>query len=176
MIEVALGIGTNIGDRINFLQDSIKLLIRHDIISDVSMSNIYESKALLPNDAPNSWDKDFLNLAIRGTTSLTPSSLLEKVKEVEQKIGRKNRGFWSPREIDIDILIYGTENIISEKLSIPHIAMLERFFVLMPLNDIWSDWTYPREGLFYGKSIKELLKNIGEKNIDCVVTNYKITI
>jgi len=105
--KVILGIGTNIGDRFFFLQRAVNLIVKDKLISNVNVSSIYESKALLPDDAPQDWEKDFLNMAICGFCKLQPLDLLKKIKLIEKTIGRKDRGFWSPREIDIDILALG---------------------------------------------------------------------
>ena len=129
---------------------------QRQIISEVTQSAIIRSKALLPKDAPLDWDLEFLNMAILAFTSLTPEQLLTQIKQIEKDIGREDRGFWGPREIDIDILTYATENIISENLVIPHKYMLERDFVLDPLCELIPDWEYPREGTFYKMQLREI--------------------
>lgn len=96
-------------------------------------------------------------MAIAGETALSPTALFSAVKSIEEKIGRKNRGHWAPREIDIDILAYGDDVIHLADLSIPHAELLNRDFVLVPLAEIVPDWCYPVVGEYQGKSAAQLV-------------------
>lgn len=160
--KVVLGLGTNLGNRISYLKQAIHLIKEQKILAEIKYSQIYESKALLPQNAPKSWNQSFLNMAIIGNCSYQPQILLTKIKSIEKQIGRIHRGFWSPREIDIDILIYDNLEINEDNLTIPHKHLLERPFVLLPINDLIPDWQYPKSGTFYNKSISSI---IAEMNI-----------
>ena len=107
MFQITLGLGSNIAEREENLNNAINLMQQRQIISEVTQSKIIRSKALLPKDAPLDWDLEFLNMAILAFTSLTPEQLLTQIKQIEKDLGREDRGFWGPREIDIDILTYG---------------------------------------------------------------------
>jgi 2-amino-4-hydroxy-6-hydroxymethyldihydropteridine diphosphokinase / dihydropteroate synthase len=139
--RVALGIGTNSGDRIKHLRAAIAKIKTEFKLSAVSP--IYESKAMLPDGAPIEWDKNFLNLVALIDTSLSPQSVLIAVKKIEKEMGRTNRERWAPREIDIDLLAFESESLVIENLQIPHVGLKDRPFALLPLADVWPDWVYP---------------------------------
>lgn len=132
--KIFLGLGSNYGDRFTNLcaaRDALKMQI-----SILQCSSVYESPALLPENAPIEWDVPFLNAVIAAKTDLEPLALLAFVKNIEQQLGRQNRGHWSPREIDIDILWMEGVEVQTETLTIPHKEMLKRDFVMVPLSEI----------------------------------------
>ena len=147
---IVLGLGSNQGDREKFLQEAIYAL--GNILTNIKTSSIYESPALLPENAPPEWNINFLNMAIAGDCEITPQELLRKVKEIELKLGRQFRGYWSPREIDIDILAYNSLIIDEENLQIPHKFLHERDFAIIPFAEIYPDWIHP----ILGKSALEI--------------------
>lgn len=139
---IILGIGCNIGDRLTNLRTSIKHLNEISAITVHQISPIYESDALLPENALEDWDLPFLNLAVGITTTLTPEELIIKTKAIEVKMGRGEHLHWSPRTIDIDILAWHEECHHSSKLDIPHKCLLDRPFALWPMADIVPEWHY----------------------------------
>ena len=164
-IEVVLGLGSNLGDRLRHLEMAIIKLEELNIINNVIRSNIYQTKALLKKDSPKEWDIDFLNMAVRGITQLSPLQLLEAIKIIEQAIGRKASAEWAPREIDIDILIYGEESINQENLVIPHAGLLERSWCIIPLAKIYPEWKYPLAGPYYQLSAQEIVDKLKIANL-----------
>ena len=96
-----------------------------------NISRIYETEAI---GGPA--QTKFLNSAVKIDTSLTPQLLLKAVKKIEKDLGRKKTVHWGPREIDLDILLYGDKIIKRKDLIIPHPRMFEREFVLKPLREI----------------------------------------
>ncbi len=174
MHKIILGIGTNLGDRICYLQNAIKLLTSRSLITNITISSIYESEALIPNGAPDDWQKKFLNIAITGLCSLKPEDLLKEIKIIESNIGRKDRGIWSPREIDIDILAFGDVVTCSQELTIPHSEFLKRDFALIPALEIYPDWNYPVQGLFFQKKLEEIILEVDIMKNKIKKTNYKI--
>ncbi|MDB2414797.1 2-amino-4-hydroxy-6-hydroxymethyldihydropteridine diphosphokinase [Rickettsiales bacterium] len=152
---IILGLGSNVGDRIKYLEQAIQML-SENVLTAIQISPIYESDALLPTNSPESWDKTFLNLAITGETHLSADSLLHYIKRIEHSMGRKNTGVWSPREIDIDILAYGNSVINESSLIIPHKGLIERPFALFPLADLAPNWRYPAPGEYEGKTAFEI--------------------
>ncbi len=157
--EVILGLGSNIGNRRNHLRKAIAELAEY--IENIHISSIYESEALLPENAPPEWNTPFCNMAIAGATSLAPHDLLRVVKQIEKKLGRNKIGHWCPREIDIDILAMEDLIIEEENLSIPHKELLKRDFALVPFAEIVPEWIHP----IIKKTIKELSANLPASNI-----------
>lgn len=140
---IYLGLGSNLGDRKKNIYDALALL-EDNHVHQLQLSPFYESPALLPENAPSDWDIAFLNGVAQGQTSLSPEILLDHIKEIEQLLGRKDRGRWGPREIDIDILSYGDSIVHSDTLTIPHPEMTTRPFVIFPLADLNPRWQHPQ--------------------------------
>lgn len=157
MTFVILGLGSNLKDRKENLLKSINLVNNLPEVVLVAQSDIYDNKAVLPLNAPKSWNKNYLNMAIKIKTTLSAFDLLKEIKIIEKLLGRKNNKKWSPRIIDIDILAYGDQIINSDLLTVPHRDLLIRDFALKPFVQIWPEWKYPVTGLDYGKKICELI-------------------
>ncbi len=103
----------------------------------------------------------FLNICVVGKTGLSPEDLLLKLKSVEKRLGRSGGKKWGPREIDIDIIFYGSHVVGADGLKIPHPQMSERAFVLVPLNEIAKDFIHPT----INKSVSELLSSTDKKGV-----------
>ncbi len=138
---VVLGLGSNIGDRAGYLRQALQAL--SSSVTAKRYSSLYETAALLPENAPPEWDIAFYNMVVCGETSLSPYDLLNEVKRIEQLLGRQDRGRWGPREIDIDILIY--EDVVMEtpELTIPYEGLTQRDFQLVPLAELMREWIPP---------------------------------
>ena len=161
---VILGIGCNCGDRLINLRTALADIKAIDEITLRQVSPVYESDALLPDNAPEDWDNPYLNLAIKVSTKLTPEQLLKKTKAIEEKMGRLEHAHWSPRIIDIDILAWNEECYHTDKLNIPHKELLERPFALWPLADVAPAWKYCEPNLPQtGKTAQELIKKWGSR-------------
>ena len=119
MTRVYLGLGSNLGDRKENLREAIDALGEFGAVVQ-RLSPVIETPALLPDDAPWEWNKPFLNLAIECEIAGTPESLLTAIHRIQQQLGRDSSKHWSPRPIDIDILLWGDELIQTESLTIPH--------------------------------------------------------
>lgn len=139
--EVILGLGSNVGDRAENLRAAIAELEQY--VENIRKSEVLESAALLPENAPIDWDMPYLNMAIAGKTTLSPRELLSTIKDIEQKLGREKIGHWSPRNIDIDILAFGDLQVDEPDLTIPHKELLNRDFALKPLLELAPDWVHP---------------------------------
>jgi 2-amino-4-hydroxy-6-hydroxymethyldihydropteridine diphosphokinase len=134
MNQAFISLGSNIGDRFEFLKEALKTLESSYPIEVVNVSSIYET------DPVGYADQDlFLNMAAKLKTELSANELLEACLETEKELGRKREIHWGPRTIDLDILLFNDENIISERLVIPHPRMFERSFVIIPLLEISPD-------------------------------------
>jgi 2-amino-4-hydroxy-6-hydroxymethyldihydropteridine diphosphokinase len=171
---IVIGLGSNVGDRLRHLEVAVGYL--SGFISNIDISAIYESPALLKDEAPGAWNVPFLNMAIKGETNLSAQLLLEKIKQVEKQIGRVDRGIWAPREIDIDILVYGDIHINENNLVIPHAGLCQRDFVLLPLADVAPQWCYPVNGEYYGKTANTIFAMAFTSNSTAAITSHIIRI
>ncbi len=140
--EIYLGLGANMGDRRANLRHGLFALQKVGFQID-RISPLYETPALVPNNAPGQWNLPFLNLVVEGSFAGTPQELLLKIKEIEKILGRDDPRHWSPRPLDIDILLWGDLQLSSESLTIPHPQMLHRHFVLGPLASLASGKLLP---------------------------------
>ncbi len=145
-----LSIGTNLGDRIKNIDDSIEL-IQSEAGPLIAKSSIYTTEPV-----GFSAETDFLNLCISIRTELPPLELIEKLKSIEFNLGRKKKsanGVYQSRLIDIDIILYDNKIMATEELTIPHERYNQRMFVLKPLAQIAANIYDPVQG----KRIKQLL-------------------
>ena len=130
---IYLGLGTNCGDRRSFLTTAIEQL-KQGGFRIHARSPIVESPALLKADAKPQWNQPFLNLVLAGETLLSPDEMLNLAKSIEQAMGRDlTAPRWSPRNIDIDLLLWHQQKINTPALTIPHPEMHKRAFVMTPL-------------------------------------------
>lgn len=161
---IALGLGSNLGNRLDYLRQACEQLAGY--LFPTHYSAIYETPALLPENAPASWDMPYLNMTVLAITDLSPPELLKATQHIEQALGRDSdkAGSWAPRIIDIDILLYSDQVIVTDNLIIPHAALTERDFFLLPLAEIAPDWHYPNQGKYYQQSMLELAKKFIHNN------------
>ena len=133
-VQAYLSLGSNLGDRAGYLRAALKELAVTPGIELGAVSSIYETEPAYVTDQPR-----FLNLAAEVNTTLDARQLFRRCKEIEAKLGRVKRERFGPREVDLDLLLYGEEAIEEEGLTVPHPAMIERSFVLVPLAEIAPD-------------------------------------
>ena len=150
MITVYLSLGSNLGNRQSNLDQALKLISERMRLGKVS--SIYDTEPVGLVNQPR-----FLNLACEVVTHLSPEGLLALLKGIEQKMGRYSRS-GEPRNIDIDIVLFGDQVVNVPGLIIPHPKMHERAFVLIPLAEIAPDFVHP----VLNKTIKELDKAVKE--------------
>ena len=165
MYAVYIGFGSNIGDRLAHIQNAICTLSKMERITLQRISSIYTT-----DPVGYEAQAQFLNGVVAIQTSLSPLSLLHTLKDIETAIGRKHRIRWGPREIDLDILIYGDLCVQTEKLVIPHPEMHLRGFVLVPLAEIAPDLVHP----VFQETIQTLLNRLEDdksvlKKEDCIL-------
>ncbi|MFK7788428.1 MAG: 2-amino-4-hydroxy-6-hydroxymethyldihydropteridine diphosphokinase [Phycisphaeraceae bacterium] len=151
MHDVYLGLGSNLGDREAMLRAALVAI--HDLPTTtlVKQSPIYETPPMGPQD-----QDAYLNMAAWITTSLDARELMKALQQIESQLGRagrEQRQHWGPRQIDIDILLYGNEVIDESGLTVPHPGMHDRWFVLKPLSDLAPHVEHP----ILGKRIDALL-------------------
>lgn len=157
---LVLGLGTNIGDKLENLRVAFAAIKKIPSLSVTTVSPIYISDAMLPENAPTDWNMPYLNLALRCETTLTPHELLSKLKQIENQIGREpQHRHWGPREIDIDILVWDDLEINDAALTLPKKDLDQRPFALWPLADVAPLWKFPQ----YDKTAAEEVEKWGSR-------------
>lgn len=153
MVELVLHLGSNMGNPEAMLQSCLVLLER-EFGKCYQRSKLYKSAAWGVRDQP-----DFLNQVLVFLTQRSPIVCLETVKKVEKELGRMPRARWTEREIDIDIVFYGSKVVNQRELIIPHKEIPNRMFVLKPLSEIIPDFIHPVLGL----TVTQLLEDTQDK-------------
>ncbi|MGA7160547.1 MAG: 2-amino-4-hydroxy-6-hydroxymethyldihydropteridine diphosphokinase [Bacteroidota bacterium] len=155
MDDVFLGIGSNMGDRIYFLAQAVRKMRELPSTHIVKVSSMYETE---PVGVKN--QGDFLNAVVWAQTSVGVADFHSRIKLIEKEIGRLKRIRWGPREIDIDILLYGNIVMNEATLTIPHAELINRKFVLQPLAEIASETVHPA----VHKTVRALLAECKDTN------------
>ncbi|HEX5855254.1 MAG TPA: 2-amino-4-hydroxy-6-hydroxymethyldihydropteridine diphosphokinase [Thermoanaerobaculia bacterium] len=146
---MAIGMGGNVGNSRRAFRLAAQAL--YPFLRNPMVSPIYSTSPVGGPPQP-----DFLNAVLVGTTSLTAPALLALLRKSESAAGRKRaRGARNgPRSLDLDILLYGAERIVSRRLTVPHPRMTGRLFVLVPLADVAPRRVVPGTG----KTVATLLR------------------
>ncbi len=154
--DCLIGFGANLGQPESALQQVIDHLQNTSTINSVVTSRPYQTRSVGDPDQP-----DYLNAAIRITTTLAAPELLQLLLEIEKNLGRQREhgSVWQPRKADLDILLFGSEIIRQNQLVVPHPRMTFRRFVLEPASEIANELIHP----VCQVSIGDLLKKINQK-------------
>jgi 2-amino-4-hydroxy-6-hydroxymethyldihydropteridine diphosphokinase len=135
---IYLGLGSNIGDRFKYIKSAEKEISKLKDTKVLRSSSIYKTEP---------WgiklQDEFFNSVLEVESSCEPEDLLKKLKKIEIVIGRKKRGKWSKREIDIDILFYDNLILRNDLINIPHLEIQNRKFVLIPMCELNSEFIHP---------------------------------
>lgn len=150
-----LGLGSNIGDRLQNLQAAITAL--EPEVHPLECSPIYETPPWGYLDQPN-----FLNQVVMAETELSPGELLRYLKEIEKDLGRQDSFLNGPRKIDLDIIFFDDAVIDSPPITIPHPRMDDRGFVLLPLADLAPEFKHPVLDL----SVQDMLAQVAVGGIE----------
>jgi 2-amino-4-hydroxy-6-hydroxymethyldihydropteridine diphosphokinase len=139
MIEkIVLSLGSNVGNRLVYINKALKLISLSPDFDILAISQIYETE---PWGFKN--QNNFLNCVLVCLYRSSALKLIGEVKKIENIIGRKFKYRWMPREIDIDILFFGSREFRGKNLIIPHPRIQHRNFVLKPLEDLIPDFVHP---------------------------------
>jgi 2-amino-4-hydroxy-6-hydroxymethyldihydropteridine diphosphokinase len=136
-----VGIGSNLGDREGHLREALDLLAAEEGIEIVAVSALRETEPVGPVE-----QGPFLNGAVQVATELRPFELLERLLDIEQRLGRVRRERFGPRTIDLDLLLYGDELVEEPGLTVPHPRLHERRFALEPLVELAPGLVVPGRG------------------------------
>lgn len=127
-----LGVGSNLGNRRKYIKLAIVRINSTRSTRVIKVSRIIET---LPVSGPKD-QNNFLNAALKITTTLSPRELLKQLKKIENSLGRVKTARFGPRCIDLDILLYADKVIKDKELTIPHPRLFKRDFVMRPLAEV----------------------------------------
>lgn len=145
--RVAIALGSNLGDREQYLRQALAALA--PVVSHLRVSAFHETEPVGVGPQGR-----FLNAALTGETALSARDLLDTLLEVERRFGRERPYPGAPRTLDIDLILYADSVIDEEGLAVPHPRFRQRRFVLEPLAEIAADWRDP----VTGRTVDELLR------------------
>ena len=157
--KIFLSLGSNLGNRLVHLKAALKYLASHGVMIE-SKSRVWETAPWGRTDQPA-----FLNMCVAARTTLDPFGLLRLLKNAEAEVGRNESFRWGPREIDIDIIFFGSLVLNDPKLTIPHPYMHERAFVLKPLSEIAAEEEHP----VTHRTVSEMLEALPESELKDMV-------
>lgn len=151
---VYIGLGSNLQDPVSQLTTALNSLANLPDTRLVSQSSLYISDSLLEGQP------QYINAVACLETELTPEALLDQLQQIENEQGRERKERWGARTLDLDIILYGNQQINTERLTIPHPQMALRSFVLMPLLEIASGICLPS-----GELVSLLLTSCPSQNL-----------
>ncbi|WP_354624669.1 2-amino-4-hydroxy-6-hydroxymethyldihydropteridine diphosphokinase [Psychromonas sp. MME2] len=154
-----IGIGSNQATPILQIKQAIEALKALPNTELVTVSSLYSSTPMGPQDQP-----DYVNAVAHLNTQLSALELLDNLQAIEQTQGRvRKENRWGPRTLDLDILLYGDEQINNARLTVPHYGMKVREFVLYPLLEIAADLQLPD-----GSVLSQLVKQCDRNNLTII--------
>ena len=130
MSRYAIGLGSNLGDRLAHLSDALQAIERS--LGPADVSSLYETE---PVGGPE--QDPFLNAVAIVDTELSPHQVLDVLQDIERSQGRERSVHWGPRTLDLDVV--AGPRVETVRLTVPHPRAAEREFVLRPLAEVWPD-------------------------------------
>ena len=151
MKRAYIALGSNLGDREGHLRRALAELEGLGAVGCVS--SFYETEPV--GTADQGW---FLNAVAGLDTALPPGELLGGMRDIERRLGRERAVPQGPRTMDLDLLLYENEVVVTEELVVPHPRLAERRFVLEPLAEIAPRARHPGTG----RTVREMLAAVGD--------------
>lgn len=149
-VTAFIGLGSNLATPSQQINGARSAITATAEIQELAFSSLYQSAPMGPKDQP-----DYVNAVMAITTGLSPLELLKTLQQIEHEHGRVRTGErWGPRTLDLDLLLYGDQQIQLPDLIVPHIGIADREFVLYPLYEIAPDLNVPGKG-----SLSDLVAN-----------------
>jgi 2-amino-4-hydroxy-6-hydroxymethyldihydropteridine diphosphokinase len=153
--KLVLSLGSNLGNRYTYLLQAI-----------ASIDTSFDTKSTVAHfyETPpwgDVYQSQFINTAVSLYTDIPAAKCLTLLQYIEDSIGRTKTRKWGPRCIDIDIIFYGDKFLKIKDLSIPHLRMHERAFVIKPITDLSPDFIHPT----LNKNMTQLLSEIADDTI-----------
>jgi len=135
MVDVYIGLGSNLENPAEKIIQARSYIANHPQMTELNFSSLYSSPPMGPKDQP-----DYVNAVMSVSTELPAIELLGVLQRIENDFGRDRTAIrWGARTLDLDILMYGSQQLDLPELKIPHIGITERAFVLYPLQEIAPD-------------------------------------
>lgn len=148
-VKAYIGLGSNLDDPRQQVEQALHELAELPHCRVIAHSKLYRSDPVGPPGQP-----DYINAVALIECRLPPETLLDKLQALEQQHRRIRKQHWGPRTLDLDILLFGDQQIDNERLKVPHPYMGERSFVLYPLAEITPQLQLPN-----GQPLSQLLEN-----------------
>ncbi len=143
---IYIGLGSNLDDPLTQLENARSAICQIPHLTEMAYSSVYSSPPMGPQDQP-----DYLNSVMAVSCCLTPQALLQHLQKIENQQGRVRKQHWGARTVDLDILLFGQQQINHPDLIVPHAGLAERAFVLYPLHEIVGDELHiPGQGSLKG--------------------------
>lgn len=153
---VYIGLGSNLNDPVMQVKRAVSRLRTLVNSRFIKASSLYQSAPMAAMDQP-----DYINAIVLLETELSALELLDRLQDIEQEQGRVRDGErWGARVLDLDILLFGEDEIDTERLVVPHYGLHERLFVLLPLMEVEPDLNIPGRGV-----LKEMLEHCDRSDI-----------
>ena len=152
MSRVFIGLGSNLGDRLEHLFTAVRLLAA---VPGVQVRQLAPIIMTEPIGGP-AGQEPYLNSVVEIDTQLEPLALLDRCQAIERQLGRMPSEHWAPRPIDLDLLVYDDRVVNDPRLMIPHPRLHERWFVLEPFAQLAPALIHPTTR----RSIAELLASV----------------
>ncbi|HEY6529344.1 MAG TPA: 2-amino-4-hydroxy-6-hydroxymethyldihydropteridine diphosphokinase [Cellvibrionaceae bacterium] len=157
--RVYVGLGSNLSSPVTQLTQAYLALQQIPHSHKFECSPLYQSRAVGPEQP------DYINACATFVTQLEPLELLDALQAIETAQGRTRTLHWGPRTLDLDLLLYGSLTLNTQRLTLPHAFLQQRNFVVIPLYDLNPDLMLP-----CGTLIAHLRTKLGDEHLELLAT------